>query len=223
MDKASQLRQVLECGIVAVVRSPDSRQLVEVARALADGGVSVVEITMSVPNALEVLRQVRQALGDRILLGAGTVLDPETARAVLLAGAEYVVAPTVNLEVIRLCNRYDKLVMPGAFTPTEILTAWEAGADIVKVFPADVVGPAFFKALRGPLPQVRVMPTGGVDLGTAAAFLQAGACCLGVGGQLVEPRAVAEGNFDRIRDLARQYVAIVKQTRGQESGVRSQK
>src|SRR6266852_8941843 len=138
MSKESQLQRVLDCGIVAVVRSPDSQQLVEVARALADGGVTVVEITMSVPNALEVLRQVRQSLGDRLLLGAGTVLDPETARAVLLAGAEYIVAPTVNLEVIRLCQRYDKLVMPGALTPTEILAAWEAGADIVKVFPADV-------------------------------------------------------------------------------------
>jgi 2-dehydro-3-deoxyphosphogluconate aldolase/(4S)-4-hydroxy-2-oxoglutarate aldolase len=213
MSKETQLRQVLDCGIVAVVRSPDSRQLTEVVRALADGGVSVVEITMSVPNALDVLRQVRQALGDRVLLGAGTVLDPETARAVLLAGAEYIVAPTVNLDVIRLCQRYDKLVMPGAFTPTEILAAWEAGADIVKVFPAEVVGSAFFKALRGPLPHVRLMPTGGVDLTTAAAFLKAGACCLGVGSQLVEPRAVAEGKFDRIRDLARQYAAIVKQTR----------
>src|SRR5205823_2255210 len=156
--------------------------------------------------------------GDRVLLGAGTVLDPETARAVLLAGAEYIVAPTVNREVIRLCRRYDRLVMPGAFTPTEILTAWEAGADIVKVFPADVLGPAFFKALRGPLPQVRVMPTGGVDLSTAAAFLKAGACCLGVGGQLVEPRAVAERNFDRLRELARQYVAIVKKTRAEMRG-----
>jgi 2-dehydro-3-deoxyphosphogluconate aldolase/(4S)-4-hydroxy-2-oxoglutarate aldolase len=217
MSKESQLRQVLDCGIVAVVRSPDSQQLVEVACALADGGVSVVEITMSVPNALDVLRQVRQALGDRVLLGAGTVLDPETARAVLLAGAEYIVAPTVNLEVIKLCQRYDKLVMPGAFTPTEILGAWEAGADIVKVFPAEVLGPPFFKALRGPLPQVRLMPTGGVDLTTAAAFLKAGACCLGVGGQLVEPRAVAERNFDRIRELARQYDAVVKQTRAEFS------
>src|SRR5437588_4442906 len=214
MSKESQLHHVLDCGIVAVVRSPDSQQLVEVARALADGGVSVVEITMSVPNALDVLRQVRQALGSRILLGAGTVLDPETARAVLLAGAEYIVAPTVNLDVIRLCQRYDKLVMPGAFSPTEILTAWEAGEDIVKVFPAEVVGPAFFKALAGPLPQVRLMPAGGVDLNTAAAFLKAGACCLGVGGQLVEPKAVAERNFDRIRDLARQYAAIVKRVRG---------
>src|SRR5438094_6084093 len=221
MSRESQLRQVLDCGIVAVVRSPDSQQLVEVARALADGGVSVVEITMTVPGALDVLRQVRQALGDRILLGAGTVLDAATARAVLLAGAEFVVAPTVNLDVIRLCRRYDKLVMPGAFTPTEILTAWEAGADIVKVFPAEVVGPAYFKALRGPLPQIRLMPTGGVDLTTAAAFLKAGACCLGVGGQLVEPRAVAEGNFDRIRQLARQYVEIVRKVRDEDAAVPS--
>jgi 2-dehydro-3-deoxyphosphogluconate aldolase / (4S)-4-hydroxy-2-oxoglutarate aldolase len=214
MSKESQLRQVLECGIVAVVRSPDSQQLVEVARALADGGVSVVEITMTVPDALEVLRRVRQALGERLLLGAGTVLDTETARAAFLAGAEYIVAPTLNVDVIRLCQRYDKLVMPGAFSPTEILAAWEAGADIVKVFPADVVGPAFFKAVRAPLPQVRLMPTGGVDLNTAAAFLKAGACCLGIGGQLVEAEAVAERNFERIRDLARQYVALVKQARG---------
>jgi 2-dehydro-3-deoxyphosphogluconate aldolase/(4S)-4-hydroxy-2-oxoglutarate aldolase len=215
MSKDSQLRHVLDVGIVAVVRSPDSEQLVEVARALADGGVTVVEITMSVPNALDVLRQVRHALGDRVLLGAGTVLDAETARAVLLAGAEYIVAPTVNLDVIRLCQRYDKLVMPGAFTPTEILSAWEAGADIVKVFPAEVVGPAFFKALRGPLPQVRLMPTGGVDLNTAASFIKAGACCLGVGGQLVEAKAVAKRNFDHIRDLARQYTAIVKRARSE--------
>jgi 2-dehydro-3-deoxyphosphogluconate aldolase / (4S)-4-hydroxy-2-oxoglutarate aldolase len=213
MSKEDQLRQVLDCGIVAVVRSTDSAQLVEVVRALAEGGVTVAEITMTVPGALEVVKQVRTALGDRVLLGAGTILDPETARAAILAGAEYIVAPTINLDVIKLCQRYDKLVMPGAFTPTEILTAWEAGADIVKVFPADVVGPAFFKAIKGPLPQVRVMPTGGVDLTTAATFLNAGACCLGVGGQLVEPAAVAARNFGRIRELAQQYVTIVKETR----------
>jgi 2-dehydro-3-deoxyphosphogluconate aldolase / (4S)-4-hydroxy-2-oxoglutarate aldolase len=214
MSKETQLQQVLDCGIVAVVRAPDGTALVEVVRALADGGVTVVEITMTVPDALDVLRQVRRTLGDRVLLGAGTVLDTETARAVVLAGAEYIVTPTVNVDVIRLCQRYDKLIMPGAFTPTEILTAWEAGADIVKVFPAEVVGPAFFKAVRGPLPQVRLMPTGGVDLTTASAFLKAGACCLGIGSQLVDPKLVAERNFDRIRDLARQYVTIVKQVRG---------
>lgn len=213
MSKEDQLRQVLDTGIVAVVRSQDSQQLVEVVRALADGGVTVVEITMSVPGALDVVKAVRSALGDRVLLGAGTILDPETCRMAILAGAEYIVAPTLNLDVIRLCQRYDKLVMPGAFTPTEILAAWEAGADIVKVFPAEVVGPAFFKAIKGPLPQVRVMPTGGVDLTTAASFLKAGACCLGVGGQLVEPGAIAARNFTRIRELAQQYVAVVKETR----------
>jgi 2-dehydro-3-deoxyphosphogluconate aldolase/(4S)-4-hydroxy-2-oxoglutarate aldolase len=213
MSKEAHLRQVLDVGLVAVVRSPDSRQLVEVVRALAEGGVTVVEITMSVPDALEVIREVRRELGGRVLLGAGTILDPETARAALLAGAEYLVSPTLNLDVIRMCRRYDKLVMPGAFTPTEILAAWEAGADVVKVFPAEVLGPAFFKALRGPLPQIRLMPTGGVDLNTAADFLRAGACCLGLGSQLVEPRAVAERNFGRIRDLARQYVEVVRQVR----------
>lgn len=213
MSKASDLRRVLDAGIVAVVRSPDSGQLVEVCRALADGGVTVVEITMTVPDALDVVRAVRKALGDRVLLGAGTILDPETGRAALLAGAEYLVAPTLDLDVVRLCNRYDKLVMPGCFTPTEILAAWQAGADVIKVFPADVLGPAFFKAMRGPLPQVRLMPTGGVDLDTAGEFLKAGAVCLGVGSQLVEPKAVAERNFDRIRELAGRYVQVVKQAR----------
>lgn len=213
MTKEAQLQRVLDAGIVAVVRSSDSQQLVDVARALAEGGVTVMEITFTVPGALEVIRQVRAALGDRVLLGAGTVLDPETARAALLAGAEFIVAPALSFDVIRLCRRYDKLVMPGAFTPTEILAAWEAGADIVKVFPADVGGPNYLKAVRGPLPQVRLMPTGGVDLQTAAAFLKAGACCLGIGSQLVEPKAVADRNFDRLRDLARQYVNIVRQAK----------
>ncbi|MFL5241135.1 MAG: bifunctional 4-hydroxy-2-oxoglutarate aldolase/2-dehydro-3-deoxy-phosphogluconate aldolase [Gemmataceae bacterium] len=213
MTREKLLVRVLDCGIVAVLRTPDREQLVKVAEALIDGGITVAEITMTVPHALEALREVRQALGDRLLLGAGTVLDSETARAVILAGADFVVAPTLNCDVIRLCRRYDKLAIPGAFTPTEILTAWEAGADIVKVFPADVVGPAFFKAVRAPLPQIKLMPTGGVDLATAAAFLQAGACCLGVGSQLVDPKAVALGQFDRIRELAAQYAAVVKEFR----------
>ena len=213
MSRERDLQRVLECGIVAVVRFADPGPLVEVVRALADGGVTVAEVTFTVPNALDVIREARRQFGDRVLLGAGTVLDPETARAAVLAGAEFVVAPSLNVEVIRLCRRYDKLVMPGAFTPTEVVTAWEAGADIVKVFPADVVGPAFFKALKGPLPQVKLMPTGGVDLTTAAEFLKAGAVCLGVGGQLVEPKAVAAGDFPRVTQLARQYAEIVRQHR----------
>src|SRR6185295_11179986 len=206
MSREADLRRVLDCGIVAVVRSQDSQQLVDVVKALADGGITVAEITMTVPGALDVVRQARQILGDRVLLGAGTILDAETARAAFLAGAEYIVSPTVNLDVIRMCRRYDKLVMPGAFTPTEVLTAWEAGADIVKVFPSDVTGPAYLKALAGPLPQVRLMPTGGVNLQTAGDFLKAGAFALGVGGSLVDPQAVAAGDLKRIESLARQFL-----------------
>ena len=200
----------MDCGIVAVVRFADPGPLVEVVRALAEGGVTVAEVTFTVPNAIDVIREARRQLGNRVLLGAGTVLDPETARAAFLAGAEFVVAPSLNVEVIRMCRRYDKLVMPGAFTPTEIVAAWEAGADIVKVFPAEIVGPPFFRAMKGPLPQVKLMPTGGVDLTTATEFLKAGAVCLGVGGQLVDPKAVAAGDFARITQLAKQYVDIVK-------------
>lgn len=213
MSREHDLHRILRCGIVAVVRFDDPEPLVAVMEALAAGGVEVAEVTLTVPHALEVIRTAQRQLGSRMLVGAGTVLDPETARAALLAGAEFLVAPTLNTEVIRLCRRYDKVVMPGAFTPTEVLQAWEAGADIVKVFPADVVGPAFFRALRGPLPQVRLMPTGGVDLTTAAQFLQAGAACLGVGGQLVDPRWVAAGDFARITQQAQQYVEIVQQHR----------
>jgi len=214
MNREATLKRIVDGGIVAVVRSESSASLVKVVQALAEGGVVAAEVTFTVPDAIEVIREVRRAVGDAVVLGAGTVLDPETARAALLAGAEYIVAPTLNLDVIRLCRRYDKAVMPGAFTPTEVLTAWEAGADIVKVFPADVGGPAYLKALRGPLPQVRLMPTGGVDLTTAEGFLKAGAACLGVGGALVDPKAIAAGDFARIRDLAAQYVAIVRRTRG---------
>jgi 2-dehydro-3-deoxyphosphogluconate aldolase/(4S)-4-hydroxy-2-oxoglutarate aldolase len=213
MSREKHLQRVIDCGIVAVVRFSDPGPLVSVVKALADGGVTVAEVTLTVPNALDVIREAKQQLGDRVLLGAGTVLDPETARAAILAGAEFIVAPSLNLEVIKLCRRYDKLVMPGAFTPTEVVTAWEAGADIVKVFPAEIVGPAFFKAMRGPLPQVKLMPTGGVDTTTAAEFLKAGAVCLGIGSQLVEPKAVASGDLARITQLAKQYVEIVRQHR----------
>jgi 2-dehydro-3-deoxyphosphogluconate aldolase / (4S)-4-hydroxy-2-oxoglutarate aldolase len=214
MSREPTLKRILEGGIVAVVRFETSAPLVQVVKALADGGVTAAEVTFTVPDAVDVIRQVRREVGDAVVLGAGTVLDSETARAAILAGAEYIVAPIVNLEVIRLCRRYDKAVMPGAFTPTEVVSAWEAGADVVKIFPADVGGPAYLKALRGPLPQVRMMPTGGVDLSTAESFLKAGACCLGVGSALVDPKAIAIGDFARIRELASQYVAIVRRARG---------
>jgi 2-dehydro-3-deoxyphosphogluconate aldolase/(4S)-4-hydroxy-2-oxoglutarate aldolase len=213
MSRETTLNRILEGGIVAVVRSESSEPLVKVVRALAEGGVTAAEVTFTVPDAIEVIRQVRREVGDAVILGAGTVLDAETARAALLAGAEYIVAPTLNLDVIRLCRRYDKVVMPGAFSPTEVLTAWEAGADIVKVFPAEVGGPSYLKALRGPLPQIRLMPTGGVDLTTAEGFLVAGACCLGVGSALVDPKAISSNDFARIRDLAMQYSGLVRRFR----------
>ena len=213
MSRDATLKRILDCGLVAVVRADSGALLAGVVKALAEGGVTAAEITFTVPDAVEVIRQVRKEVGDSVVLGAGTVLDPETARAALLAGAEYIVSPTVNIDVIRLCRRYDKVVMPGALSPTEVLAAWEAGADIVKIFPADLGGPPYLKALRGPLPQIRMMPTGGVDLTTAEHFLRAGACCLGVGGSLVEPKAVLAGDFARIRELASQYVAIVRRFR----------
>jgi 2-dehydro-3-deoxyphosphogluconate aldolase/(4S)-4-hydroxy-2-oxoglutarate aldolase len=214
MSRHEDLSRVIKSGIVAVIRSTSSDQLVDVARALFEGGVDVLEVTFTVPRALEIISALHKALGDKVLLGAGTVLDPETARAAFLAGAEFLVSPTVNLDVIKLGNRYDKLVMPGAFTPTEILTAWEAGAQIIKVFPADIGGPAYLKTLHGPLPQVRLLPTGGVNLDTIADFLKAGACAVGLGGALVEPKAVQAGDMARIKSLAAQYVEIVRKTRG---------
>ena len=213
MSRHSDLTRVLNSGIVAIIRSQSSEQLVEVAKALYEGGVDVLEVTFTVPNVLNIIAEVKKALGNKVLLGAGTVLDTETARAAILAGAEFIVSPAVNVDVIRLCNRYDKLIMPGAFTPTEIITAWDAGADVVKVFPADFVGPQFLKAIHGPLPQVRLMPTGGVNLDTIHDFLKAGACAVGLGGALVEPKAVAANDMARIMSLASQYVAKVKEFR----------
>ncbi|HUY92624.1 MAG TPA: bifunctional 4-hydroxy-2-oxoglutarate aldolase/2-dehydro-3-deoxy-phosphogluconate aldolase [Pirellulales bacterium] len=213
MSKISNLSRVLDSGIVAIIRSDDGSRLADVAEALVAGGVEVMEVTFTVPKAHRVLEQVADRLGDKILLGAGTVLDTETARIAMLAGAEFIVSPAVNLDVIRCCRRYDKLIFPGALTPSEVLSAWEAGADVVKIFPSDVTGPGYLKALAGPLPQIRLMPTGGVSLETAAAFLRAGACALGIGGSLVEANAVAAGDMDRIASLAKQYVKIVKDTR----------
>lgn len=214
MNAHEQLSRVGASGIVAVIRAASGELLADVAEALLAGGVDVMEVTFTVPRAHEVLRRVADRLGNRILLGAGTVLDPETALTALLEGAEFIVSPTVNLDVIKLCRRYDKLVMPGALTPTEVLTAWEAGADVVKIFPSDVTGPQYLKTLAGPLPQVRLMPTGGVTLESAGEFLRAGAFALGVGGSLVDAKAVATGDLTKIETLARQFVEIVRKARG---------
>ncbi len=215
MSKETDLKRVLDLGLVAIIRAPSGDRLLEVAEALYAGGIDVIEVTFTVPGILDVIKLLREKIGDRVLLGAGTVLDPESARAAILAGAEYIVTPTVNTEVIQLCQRYGKVVMTGAFTPTEILTAWEAGADIVKVFPADVGGPSYLKAVHGPLPQIRLLPTGGVDLETLPTFVKAGACAVGLGSALVEKDALEKGDMKRVQELAEAYVAKMKEARGQ--------
>jgi 2-dehydro-3-deoxyphosphogluconate aldolase/(4S)-4-hydroxy-2-oxoglutarate aldolase len=207
------LDRVLDSCIVAVIRAESGELLVDVAEALLAGGVDVMEVTFTVPKAVQVLEKVADKLGNRVLLGAGTVLDTETCRAAFLAGAEFIVSPTVNVQVIEMCRRYSKLIMPGAFTPTEVVTAWQAGADIVKIFPSEITGPKYLKALHGPLPHIRLMPTGGVNLETATDFLKAGACALGVGSSLVDPKLVAAGDLKKIENLARQYQQLVKEFR----------
>ncbi|MDX1964688.1 MAG: bifunctional 4-hydroxy-2-oxoglutarate aldolase/2-dehydro-3-deoxy-phosphogluconate aldolase [Pirellulales bacterium] len=208
---SADLTRLLNSGIVAVIRTDSPDKVLATTEALLAGGVEAVEVTFTVPAAHRVLEEVREQLGDRVLLGAGTVLDAETARVAILSGARFIVSPCVNLATIELCRRYGVLVLPGALTPTEVLTAWQAGADIVKIFPSELTGPAYLKALRGPLPQVRLMPTGGVNLQTAGEFLRAGACALGIGGSLVDPRAMAEGNYAQITALARRYVEIFRE------------
>ena len=211
MSGTKSLQRVLDHKIVAVIRADNGDLLVDVAESLLAGGVEVMEVTFTVPRAIRVLEKVADRIGSRILLGAGTVLDTETCRAALLAGAEFIVSPAVNVGVIELCKRYSKVVMPGAFTPTEVVTAWQAGADIVKIFPSEITGPKYLKALHGPLPHIRLMPTGGVNLDTAAEFLRCGACALGIGSSLVDPKVVAAGDLKKIESLARQFVQIVKE------------
>lgn len=206
MSRHADLTQVLDRGAVAIIRAQSGELLVDVSKAIYAGGLDVIEVTFTVPGVLDILAQVKRELGDQILLGAGTVLDSETARAAILAGAEFIVTPTVNTDVIELCNRYDKLVMTGAFTPTEVLTAWEAGADIIKIFPAFVGGPQYLKALHGPLPQIPLMPTGGVDLETLPAYLQAGACAVGLGSSLVTKKMVEAGDLAGIQKLTTEYM-----------------
>lgn len=215
--RSENLASIKACGVVAVLRADSPDALVQVAQAIGRGGIGAVEITMTTPGALDVIGECANRLGDEILLGAGTVLDPETARAAILAGAEYIVTPTLNPDVITLCRRYDKVIIPGALTPTEILTAWECGADIVKVFPATAVGPRYFKDVKAPLPQIDLMPTGGVDLDNAGDFIRAGACAVAVGGNLVDKAAVATGEWHVLTDTARKYVETVRNAR-QEGG-----
>jgi 2-dehydro-3-deoxyphosphogluconate aldolase / (4S)-4-hydroxy-2-oxoglutarate aldolase len=201
------------CGAVAVIRMKEPEKLRAVADALAEGGVRALEVTMTVPRALAMIEELAPRLPSGFLLGAGTVLDAETARLAILAGAGFVVSPVFRRDVLTMCHRYDVAAMPGCFTPTEILAAWDTGADVVKVFPATSLGPGFFRDVRGPLPQVKLMPTGGVSLDNAGDWIRAGAVAVGVGTALLDTRAIASGDYGVITANARRLVASVQSAR----------
>jgi len=213
-DKASNLKLLLDEKIISVVRAKSSEGAMRIVEAVEKGGINIMEITMTVPGAIEVMDEVAKKFGDDILLGAGTVLDAETARLSILAGAKFIVGPCLNIELIKICRRYSKIIISGAMTPTEILKAWEMGTDIVKVFPAgNLGGPSYIKAVKTPLPQILLNPTGGVNLDNAADFIKSGASVISVGDALVDNKAIAEGRFEVLTKKARQFVEEVRKAR----------
>lgn len=214
MKRDAILSTIIEIGIVPVIRTDTAEAAIRAIDALHRGGIRIAEITMTVPGAIHALEKVADKFGDQILLGAGTVLDPETARACMLAGAQFLVTPNLNLKTIEIARRYSKVITPGALTPTEVITAWEAGGDAIKIFPCSAVGGAkYIQALRAPLPQVEMIPTGGVNLETAGDFLRAGACAVAVGGELVDHTNVRAGNFDLFEERAKRFIEVVRKTR----------
>jgi 2-dehydro-3-deoxyphosphogluconate aldolase/(4S)-4-hydroxy-2-oxoglutarate aldolase len=214
MDRTQIINKIEETGLVPVVRASSSDEAMRVIDAIKEGGVSVLEITMTVPGAVKVIEEVVAKFGSEATVGAGTVLDPETARACILAGAQFVVSPALNLDTIALCRRYSVPVMPGALTPTEVVTAWTAGADFVKVFPCGSMGGAsYIKNLKGPLPHIKFIPTGGVSLKTAADFIKAGSSALGVGTDLVDVKAIRAGEAHVVTERARQFTEIIREAR----------
>jgi 2-dehydro-3-deoxyphosphogluconate aldolase/(4S)-4-hydroxy-2-oxoglutarate aldolase len=205
-----------DIGIVPVVRTTSAESAIKSIEAIYRGGVRSAEITMTVPGAIKALEKIADQFGDKIMLGAGTVLDPETARACMLAGAHFFVTPSLNLATIEIAKRYSKVICAGALTPTEVLAAWQAGSDVVKIFPANSVGgPKYIKSLKGPFPQIEMIPTGGVNLETAGEFLKAGACAVAVGGELVDAKHIRESRYDRIEELARQYLEAIAKARAE--------
>ena len=213
MTKEEFIQTLTDTGIVAVIRVNNASELIDTTIALNEGGVKALEITMTSPGALEAISEVSKKLGEKAIIGVGSVLDSETARMAILAGAKFVVGPILKKDVIEICRRYSITCIPGAFTPTEILTAWEAGADVVKVFPATKLGPSFFKDVLGPLPQVKLTPTGGVNLENAGEFIKAGAFFVGVGGAMVDKRLVAEKKWDELSELTSKFVEVIKKAR----------
>jgi 2-dehydro-3-deoxyphosphogluconate aldolase/(4S)-4-hydroxy-2-oxoglutarate aldolase len=216
MKKEAIISAIREIGIVPVVRTPTAESALKSIEAIYAGGIRAAEVTMTVPGAIKVLEKLADTFGDKMVLGAGTVLDPETCRACMLAGAEFFVTPATRLSTIEMARRYAKPICPGALTPTEVLTAWEAGADFVKVFPCDNVGGAkYIKALKGPFPQIEMIPTGGVSLTTAADFLKAGSAAVAVGGELVDAKTIKEGKYEVFTERARQFMEVVEKARAE--------
>jgi 2-dehydro-3-deoxyphosphogluconate aldolase/(4S)-4-hydroxy-2-oxoglutarate aldolase len=214
VTKTQVIQQIKDTGVIPVVRATSADEAMRAIDAIREGGISVLEITMTVPGAIKVIEEVSKRYGKNALVGAGTVLDPEIAEACVSSGAQFVVSPALNLETIACCQRLDVAVMPGALTPTEVVQAWNAGADFVKVFPAGAVGGAnYLRALKAPLPQIELVPTGGVTLITAADFIHAGAAALGVGTDLVDIKAIREGQSALITERAKQFLQIVREAR----------
>jgi 2-dehydro-3-deoxyphosphogluconate aldolase/(4S)-4-hydroxy-2-oxoglutarate aldolase len=214
MTKQEVLEKIREAGVLPVVRAASAQEAMRAIEAVRAGGVNVFEITMTVPDAVNLIKDLTTKFGETALIGAGTVLTPEQAQDCIAAGAQFIISPALNLETIKICNEKEIAVMPGALTPTEILTAWNAGADLVKVFPAGALGGAsYIKSLKAPLPQIEIIPTGGVSLKTAADFIKAGAFALGVGADLVDLQALREGNDYILTERARQYIQIVRVAR----------
>lgn len=214
MDKVGKLEIIRQTGVIAIMRAQSSEQLIAAADAIKKGGVQAIEVTMTTPGALGVIAAAKERYGSDVIFGAGSVLDPETGRAAILAGADFIVSPTLNLELIELCNRYGVPTAPGCYTPTEILTGWQAGADFIKLFPAGVGGPGLVKAILAPLPQVRIIPVGGVNLDTAADFIRNGAVALGVGSSLVNQKLLDAGDLDELTRRAAAFIARVQEGRG---------
>lgn len=214
MDKVEALNIIRETGVIAIMRAQSSEQLIAAADAIKLGGVRAIEVTMTTPGALGVIAKAKERYGAGVIFGAGTVLDPETGWAAIQAGADFVVAPTLNLDLVALCNRYSVPVAPGCHSPTEVLAGWEAGADFIKLFPASVGGPGLVKAILAPLPQVRIIPVGGVNLDTAANFIRNGAVALGVGSSLVSQKLLDSGDLEALTQRAAAYIEQVRVGRG---------
>jgi 2-dehydro-3-deoxyphosphogluconate aldolase/(4S)-4-hydroxy-2-oxoglutarate aldolase len=214
MEKLLVLKRIEEVGIIPVVRVESEEEAIAVAKVIGDAGIPILEITMTVPGAVKVIEKLCKSYGDEVLVGAGTVLDPEAARVCIGAGAQFIVSPALNMQTIEFCKQEAIAVFPGALTPTEVVSAWQAGADAVKVFPCSAVGGAkYLRALKAPLPQIKLIPTGGVSLSTAKELISAGAWALGVGADLVNTKAIKAGEYNSVASTARSYVAAVREAR----------